>query len=106
MHDVSSGGLGVALAELCLASGVGASASGVDTHRELFCELPSRFLVVTHDPDAVAFAAHAAGVPVGVLGAATGDRLVVEGLVDVAIDELRAAASLAADDVVGAAGGG
>jgi phosphoribosylformylglycinamidine synthase subunit PurL len=107
VHDVSSGGLGVALAELCLASGVGASASGVDTHRELFCELPSRFLVATRDPDAVAFAAHAAGVPVGVLGTATGDRLLVGGLLDVAIDDLRAAATLAVRDVAasGAAGG-
>jgi phosphoribosylformylglycinamidine synthase subunit PurL len=99
VHDLSGGGLGVALAELCLASGVGTRVSGVDTHRELFCELPSRFLVVTRDPDAVAFAAHAAGVPVGVLGTIAGDRLVVEGLVDVTIDELRAAAALPTHDV-------
>ena len=94
VHDVSSGGLGVALAELCLASSLGLTASGVDTHRELFCEVPSRLLVATRDPDAVAFAAHAAGVPVGVLGHAGGDRLVVEGLVDVAVAELRDAARL------------
>jgi phosphoribosylformylglycinamidine synthase len=92
VHDVSSGGLGVALAELCLASGVGLQASGIGGRAELFCELPSRFVVATRDPDAVAFAAHAAGVPVGALGVAGGERLAVEGLVDVALDELTAAA--------------
>jgi len=94
VHDVSSGGIGVAVAELCLASDEGIVASGVEGHRELFCELPSRFLVATRDPDAVAFAAHAAGVPVGVVGVASGDRLVVEGLLDVSVDELRGAASI------------
>jgi phosphoribosylformylglycinamidine synthase subunit PurL len=94
VHDVSTGGIGVALAELCLASGEGISASGVDGHRELFCELPSRFVVATRDPDAVAFAAHAAGVPVGVLGTASGDRLGIEGLLDVSVGELRDAAVL------------
>ncbi|HEV3211816.1 MAG TPA: phosphoribosylformylglycinamidine synthase subunit PurL [Acidimicrobiales bacterium] len=95
VHDVSSGGLGVAMAELCLASGTGLRASGIDGHRELFCELPSRFLVASRDPDAVAFAAHAAGVPIGVLGVASGERLDVEGLLDVSLAELREAAALA-----------
>ena len=88
VHDVSSGGLAVAMAELCVAAGVGLHASGIEGHRELFCEVPSRFVVATRDPDAVAFAAHAAGVPVGVLGVAGEDRLVVEGLVDATVLEL------------------
>jgi phosphoribosylformylglycinamidine synthase II len=90
VHDVSSGGLGVALAELCLRGGAGARVSGIDGHRELFCELPSRFLVATQDPDVVAVTARAAGVPVEVLGVVGGDRLVVDGLVDASLDELRA----------------
>jgi phosphoribosylformylglycinamidine synthase len=108
VHDVSSGGLGVALAELCLASGAGLRASGIDGRAELFCELPSRFLVATRDPDAIAFAAHAAGVPVGAVAVAGGERLSVEGLVDVGLDELRAAAGrlaptgAVAPDVLGA----
>jgi phosphoribosylformylglycinamidine synthase subunit PurL len=88
VHDVSSGGLGVALAELCVAGGVGAKVSGIDGHRELFCELPSRFLVVTRQPDVVVVAARAAGVPVDVLGVTGGDRLEVDGLFDVSLDEL------------------
>ena len=96
VHDVSGGGLGVALAELCLAGDVGATTSGISGHAELFCELPSRFLVATRDPDAVAFAAHAAGVPVGVIGVAGGERLVIEGLVDVTLAEVREAGVLEA----------
>jgi hypothetical protein len=63
----------------------------VEGHHELFCEVPSRFLVATRDPDAIAFAAHAAGVPVGVLGVAGEERLVIEGLVDATVGELREA---------------
>ncbi|HLK44496.1 MAG TPA: phosphoribosylformylglycinamidine synthase subunit PurL [Acidimicrobiales bacterium] len=92
VHDVSSGGLGVALAELCARSGLGATVGGLAGHAELFCELPSRFVLATRDPDAIGFAAHAAGVPVGVLGQVGGVRLAIEGLVDVGVDELRDAA--------------
>ena len=94
VHDVSGGGLGVALAELCRASGVGVVASGIDGHAELFCELPSRFLLATRDPDGIVFAAHAAGVPFSILGVASGDRLIIEGLLDVSLDTLAAAATI------------
>ena len=48
--------------------------------------------MATRDPDAVGFAAHAAGVPISVLGVADGGRLVVEGLCDVSVADLCAAA--------------
>jgi phosphoribosylformylglycinamidine synthase len=89
VHDVSSGGIGVALAELCLRHGVGASVNGIDGHAELFTEVPSRFLVTTANPDAVAFAAQAGGVPVAVLGTMRGDRLVVDGLCGLDLGDLR-----------------
>jgi phosphoribosylformylglycinamidine synthase len=79
----------VALAELCVRGGLGASVSGVRGHHELFCELPSRFLVATHQPDGVASRARAAGVPVDVLGTAGGERLVVDGLCDLSLEDLR-----------------
>ena len=88
VRDVSRGGLAVVLAELCRAAGVGAAVAGVEGHRELFTELPSRFVVATRDPDAVGFAAHAAGVAVGVLGVVGGPTLTVEGLLSVTVDEL------------------
>jgi phosphoribosylformylglycinamidine synthase len=92
VRDVSAGGFAVALAELCCNGNVGAVVSGLDGHRELFCEQPSRFVVATRDPDAVGFAAHASGVAISVLGVAGGDRLVIEGLCDASVADLRAAA--------------
>ncbi len=93
VHDVSSGGLAVALAEMCLHGDVGAQVKGIHGHTELFCEVPSRFLVATRQPQALVLTAHAAGVPVDVLGTASGDRLVVDGMLDAALADLRAAAS-------------
>jgi len=87
VHDVSEGGLGVALAEMAVRSGVGARVVGPSTHVELFSESPSR-VVVCAEPDAaqaVFRRASAAGVPVSFLGGSGGDRLVVEGLLDVAV---------------------
>ena len=92
VRDVSAGGFAVTLAELCSNGDIGAVVSGLHGHRELFCEQPSRFVVATRDPDAIGFAAHAAGVPISMLGVADGDRLVVEGLCDVSIVDLRRAA--------------
>jgi phosphoribosylformylglycinamidine synthase II len=88
IHDVSDGGLGVCLAEMAVRSGVGFSVGGVPTHAELFSESPSRVVVcVAGDVDEVLERARAADVPAAVLGRAGGDRLVVEGLVDVALDD-------------------
>jgi phosphoribosylformylglycinamidine synthase len=87
VHDVSEGGLGVALAEMVVRSGVGARAVGPADHAELFAESPSR-VVVCAQPEAaqdVFRRAQAAGVPASFLGGSGGDRLVIEGLVDVAV---------------------
>ena len=87
MHDVSVGGLGVALAEMAVSSGVGFSVARIADHRALFAEGPSRVIVVVA-PDmlatVVAMAEHAS-VAVTRLGLATGDRLVIKGLVDVGL---------------------
>jgi phosphoribosylformylglycinamidine synthase len=45
LHDVSLGGLAVALAEICIRSGVGVSVDVADW-RELFAESPHRFVAV------------------------------------------------------------
>ena len=80
-HDCSGGGLAVALAECCLAGGVGLDAGGADLggrlDAALFGEAQSRFVVAA--PDAAARAALEAlaaerGVPAAALGAAGGDR--------------------------------
>ena len=92
VHDVSGGGLAVALVEMAVAGGVGVEVRGIEGHAELFTELPSRVLVTTGRPDELLARAHAAGVPAEVLGTAGGDRLVVSGpastLVDLSMAEL------------------
>lgn len=45
LHDISDGGLAIAIAEVCIASDVGAQIHRMDTH-ELFGEDPHRLLVV------------------------------------------------------------
>ena len=90
VHDVSAGGLGVALAEMAAGSGAGGTLT-VDGPAELFTEVPSRFVVATADPDALCAEAAAAGVPCAVLGRVGGERFVVSGLVDVAVSALREA---------------
>jgi phosphoribosylformylglycinamidine synthase len=88
VHDVSGGGLAVALAEMAASSGVGCSLSESITPAELFTELPSRFVVATPQPEALCALAEAAGVPAVVLGQAGGSRLTVGDLVDLDVTRL------------------
>ncbi|MEC9000125.1 MAG: phosphoribosylformylglycinamidine synthase subunit PurL [Actinomycetota bacterium] len=93
VHDVSAGGLGVTVAEMVAASGVGAHLARVADHRALFGEGPSR-VVVAVDPERlteVLAAAEAVEVSTSRIGLATGDRLVVKDLLDVSVEDLRAA---------------
>jgi phosphoribosylformylglycinamidine synthase subunit PurL len=93
VHDVADGGLAVALGELVARSGVGLRVAGVDGAGELFSEAPSRVVVAA--PAAVVPEVERrcrdAGVAVADLGTAGGDRLVVDGLVDLAVADVVAA---------------
>ncbi len=91
IHDVSGGGLGVALAEMSMRSGIGVTVSGIDGHRELFFEGPSRVVVCTTRSHDLLAAAADAGVAFRVLGTTGGDRITIDGLVDVAVTEATAA---------------
>jgi phosphoribosylformylglycinamidine synthase len=88
VHDVSGGGLAVALAEMSAAAAVGCALELSDG-AELFTELPSRFVVATADADALCARARALGIPAAVLGGTGGDRFVLGGLVDLPLDALR-----------------
>ncbi|HEX2849180.1 MAG TPA: phosphoribosylformylglycinamidine synthase subunit PurL [Acidimicrobiales bacterium] len=97
IHDVSDGGLGVALAEMAVRgrTGFSVTSEAVGSHRALFSEAPSR-VVVCVAPDRVddvrrRAAASGSGVAVTDLGRAGGDRLVVGGLVDVSLADAVAA---------------
>ncbi len=96
VHDVSAGGLGVALAEMAAASGVGAVVEvPPGGHRALFGESPGRVVVATRDPETVERLAADAGVQVTGLGQAGGDRLVLQGMADLHVHEIRVAAGRA-----------
>ena len=95
-HDCSDGGLAVALAECCIAGGVGFRGSGALPGRRdaaLFGERPSR-IVVSLAPEAVgAFAAicREEGAPWTRLGAVGGTRLDAGGLLDLPVEEMASA---------------
>ncbi|MGW4791671.1 phosphoribosylformylglycinamidine synthase subunit PurL [Nonomuraea sp. NPDC004297] len=91
-HDLSDGGLAVALAESCLARGVGAGVelSG-DAFTDLFSESAARALVVVR-PEAYDEFASLCGrheVPCYGLGVTGGDSLVVKDVFEVSVAELR-----------------
>jgi len=91
-HDPSEGGLLVALAEMCLSTGIGATcAFDFDHHPgSIFGESQSR-IIVTCDPSnlaALQASCEAASVPMLVLGTTGGTSLSVNGLVNVEVDTL------------------
>ena len=90
VHDVSGGGLAVAVAEMAAAAGSGCALALGDA-AELFTELPSRFVVATADPDGLCARADALGIPHAVLGRAGGDRFRLGDLVDLPVAGLREA---------------
>ncbi|HEV2757930.1 MAG TPA: phosphoribosylformylglycinamidine synthase subunit PurL [Acidimicrobiales bacterium] len=89
LHDVSDGGLALALAEMAVRSATGFEVQVDGGHAGLFSESPSRVVVcVTADKVAeVTARAAAGGVAVTELGRAGGGRLLVRGLVDVGLDD-------------------
>lgn len=82
-HDVSDGGIAVAVAEMAIASGIGATLDGFDpalpAHAFAFGEDQARYVVTTNDADEILAAADAAGVPVRRLGTTRGDSLTLPG---------------------------
>jgi phosphoribosylformylglycinamidine synthase len=90
-HDLSDGGLAIALAEACLYGGRGcAVVLPGDPFTALFSESAARALVSVVPGREQEFAALAAehGVPATVLGATTGDSLTVGGVFQVPLTEL------------------
>ena len=92
-HDVSQGGLALALAEMAVSSGVGFTAARVADHGALFGESAGRAVlcVAADQVRAVLDVLEAHGVPHARVGAAGGDRLAVKDLLDVALADAVAA---------------
>ncbi len=94
-HDVSDGGLGVALAECCIAGRIGCSVElpaggGPDPVAKLFHEEPSRVLVsfAPEQRAKVQERCEALGVPFNLLGFVGGDTLEIEDVLDVPVQVL------------------
>lgn len=89
-HDVSGGGLAIALAEMCLAADKGMTIEVGDTHPPhalLFGEDQGRYVVTVPARNATFFALNAegAGVPFRRIGLVDGDRFVLTGSANASI---------------------
>ena len=97
VHDLSDGGLAVAVAEMALAGNIGAVLPEcplpVPAHAYLFGEDQGRYLLAV-EPDAVAdllYSASAQGIDAAVIGVTGADSLTLPGDELVALDDLRTA---------------
>jgi phosphoribosylformylglycinamidine synthase len=97
VHDVSDGGIAVAVAEMAMAGGVGAAITGgpegISLHAFLFGEDQGRYVLAV-DPGRAAGIlddAGAQGVPAMVLGRTGGDSLILPANEAISIAELKAA---------------
>lgn len=100
VHDVSDGGLAVALAEMALAGNMGATKSGflgpLSASAVIFGEDQGRYVVTTRDADELASKAEAAGVRATPIGETGGSSVSLhlkdaEIRVDIPLTDLRAA---------------
>jgi phosphoribosylformylglycinamidine synthase len=93
VHDVSDGGILVALAEMAMASNIGAvleAPSGVPAHAFWFGEDQARYVVTARNSEPIAQRAKEAGVPFLRLGATGGRLLAVADERPLPVDEIKA----------------
>ncbi|HAD87538.1 MAG TPA: phosphoribosylformylglycinamidine synthase subunit PurL [Rhodospirillaceae bacterium] len=91
-HDVSDGGLLVALAEMALAGNMGAEITlpeGIDLIPFLFGEDQARYIVTTEHMTSLTTAARDLGVPATMLGICNGDKLDLVNQASLDLGELR-----------------
>ena len=91
-HDLSDGGLLVALAEMAMAGGIGCTVTppegGPPLHAWLFGEDQGRYLVTTRMPDELLARAGASGIEARLLGLTGGCELTVVGSGPISVAEL------------------
>lgn len=91
VHDCADGGIAVAVAEMALASGIGARLEAHDDTIGWFGEGQGRYIITTTDPATVLATAKAAGVRAVQIGTTGGDAICFSAEQNVALDDLRAA---------------
>ncbi|HVL73227.1 MAG TPA: phosphoribosylformylglycinamidine synthase subunit PurL [Beijerinckiaceae bacterium] len=109
VHDCSDGGLGVALAEMAMAGGIGAVMPecplDLPCHAFLFGEDQGRYVLAV-DPDTVPdllYSASAQNIPVVVVGMTGADSLTLPGEEPISVAELKAAHESWLPDYMGGA---
>ena len=97
MHDVSDGGLAVAIAEMAIAGQVGATiemgAASLPAHAFLFGEDQARYIIAARATEAmmIAIEGKAVGLTIQTLGSTGGGDLKLPGEAPIAVAELTAA---------------
>jgi phosphoribosylformylglycinamidine synthase len=92
-HDVSDGGLAVAIAEMAIAGDIGADIDvslDFPAHAWAFGEDQGRYVVTTAAPEAVTAAAAAAGVAAQAIGRTGAATLTLPGARPISVAELQA----------------
>ncbi len=90
IHDISSGGLAVAAAEMAVQSGVGCSLARVPDIESMFSESPSR-VVIAVDPEqmqSVEEIIQNQDIPSARIGLAHGDKFTIKGLIDIELSKI------------------
>lgn len=95
-HDLSDGGLLVALTEMCIAGGTGVdvaqpAGNTVPSHAFFYGEDQARYLIASGSADEILADAAKAGVPAVLLGYSGGPSLIVKGLVSLKLSDIKAA---------------
>jgi len=94
-HDISDGGVFVAMAEMAMAGNMGAAIdvpdTGIPLHAWLFGEDQARYVVTSRDAKTVLAKAADAGVPATVIGRTGSDRLTVGPSLSISVSELKSA---------------
>jgi phosphoribosylformylglycinamidine synthase subunit PurL len=80
-HDIAEGGLAVALAECCVAGGLGATVTTLPEGADLFSEAPGRAFIVSGPEQAMT------GLPI--IGRVGGESLEIDGTLNVAVSVMR-----------------
>ncbi|WP_420724467.1 phosphoribosylformylglycinamidine synthase subunit PurL [Hwanghaeella sp. LZ110] len=91
-HDLSDGGLAVAVADMAIAGGVGVTMdvapSHIALHAWLYGEDQARYLIATKDEAAVLAACEKAGVPAQRVGISSGTALTLPGGDTISVEDL------------------
>ncbi|MGB7286425.1 MAG: phosphoribosylformylglycinamidine synthase subunit PurL [Salaquimonas sp.] len=92
-HDISDGGLAIALAEMAMASGKGMTIShdSATPHAALFGEDQARYICNVSQENVSLFLANAEGAGISCLklGEVNGNSLIIDDLISISVDELR-----------------